>query len=316
MRSLGDRRLFFSVLLAVSVLLTWPGFAQTQIHLPDEEGRWIVPPEYAGRPVTQPIVVDISGLGRFHVSPEGITAARTDRFQPEQFSVFDVLVHLAQREGIDLTYHYDESMETFVLDSLDGRSGWWYEAHSSGGWMERNVQRMDEYPVKDGTRIRFSLERRSRWQAVHESFQDEVARREENDGQIVIPLVILEGPRGSRVSFEDVVVTAHDTRLDLFQPGTVTALDILISLGVQGELDRLGLAWYGRIFTADPVDHYFVEFIGAGDALRAQAFGGCGFVYEVGERSFQGFAGAHIHIPTDARVLVSPEYAHWFWICL
>jgi hypothetical protein len=316
MRRRYNRGLVLVALLSVPVLLTWLGMAQTQIDLPDDERQWAVPAEHVGRTATEPIRVEITGLGRFDVSPVGITAARTDRFQPEHISVFDVLVRLAEREGIDLAYHYDESMETFVLDSLDGRSGWWYEAHYAGGWMERNVQRMDEYLVKDGTQVRFYPERQSRWHAVHESFRDEVARREENKGQIVIPLVVLEGPRGSRVSFENVVVTAHDARLDLFQPGTVTALDILISLGVQGQLDRLGLTWYERIFTADPVDHYFVEFIDAGDALRAQAFGGCGFVYEVGDRAFQGFAGAHIHIPTDARVLLSPEYAHWFWICL
>lgn len=316
MRSLRCCGVVLAVVLSLSTFLLWPGMAQTRIGLPDDEGQWTVPPVYVGRTVTEPILVDIGGVGRFHVSPEGITAARTDRFQPEHFSAFDVLVRLAESEGIGLAYHYDDAMETYVLDSLDGRSGWWYEVRYSGGWMERNVQRMDEYLVKNGTQIRFYQERQSRWQGIHESFRNEVIRRDQNDGQIVIPLVVLEGPRGSRISFENVVVTAHDTRLDLFRSGTVTALDILISLGVQGHLDGLGLTWYERILAADPVDHYFVEFIGAGDALRAQAVGGCGFVYEVGDEAFRGFAGAHIHIPTDARVLVSPEYAHWFWICL
>ena len=110
-------------------------------------------------------------------------------------------------------------------------------------------------------------------------------------------------------------MTAHDVREDLLQPGTITALDILLSLGEQGLIDQLRLTWYDRISSADPVDHFFVERI-TGDRFIAEAAGSCGFVYEVGPRAFGGFAGSHIHLPTDARVLVSPEYAEWFWLCL
>jgi hypothetical protein len=49
---------------------------------------------------------------------------------------------------------------------------------------------------------------------------------------------------------------------------------------------------------------------------QAEAAESCGFVYEAGPRSFSGFSGTHIHIPCDARPIVSPEYALWFWICL
>ena len=91
----------------------------------------------------------------------------------------------------------------------------------------------------------------------------------------------------------------------------MTALDALISLAEQGKLSDLGLTWYERIAAADPVDSFWVETID-----QAQASGGCGFVYETGPRYFSGFSGSHIHIPSDVRVTVSPEYALWFWICL
>jgi hypothetical protein len=48
----------------------------------------------------------------------------------------------------------------------------------------------------------------------------------------------------------------------------------------------------------------------------SRSVGGCGFVYESGPEQFSGFSGTHIHIPSDARVIRSPEYALWFWICL
>ena len=44
--------------------------------------------------------------------------------------------------------------------------------------------------------------------------------------------------------------------------------------------------------------------------------GRCGFVYEEGSNRYQGFNGNHIHIPSDSRVLNSPEYVEWFWICI
>jgi hypothetical protein len=59
------------------------------------------------------------------------------------------------------------------------------------------------------------------------------------------------------------------------------------------------------------VDTYYLEQID-----EAEAYGSCGFVYETGPRDFSGFTGSHIHIPSDVRVTVSPEYALWFWICL
>ena len=97
----------------------------------------------------------------------------------------------------------------------------------------------------------------------------------------------------------------------MLQPGTITALDILLSLGEQGKLSAMKLTWYSQIGSADPVDSYWVEQID-----EHVAFGSCGFVYETGPEEFSGFAGSHIHVPSDVRALVSPEYALWFWICL
>jgi hypothetical protein len=107
------------------------------------------------------------------------------------------------------------------------------------------------------------------------------------------------------------VVTAHDVRRDVLQPGVVTALDILLSLTEQGELSQLKLTWYESIAGADPVDSYWTEQIN-----EAEAYDGCGFVYETGSSNFTGFLGNHIHVPSDVRVIVSPQYALWFWICL
>jgi hypothetical protein len=137
-----------------------------------------------------------------------------------------------------------------------------------------------------------------------------VQRLSDNGGQVVIPSLVIRAP-GGRVAFEDVVVTPHNVRSDVLQPGVVTALDAIISLAEQGQISNLALTWYERIAGAQPVDNYWVERINEDAAV-----GGCGFVYETGPRDFAGFSGTHVHIPSDVRVTLSPEYALWFWICL
>jgi hypothetical protein len=169
---------------------------------------------------------------------------------------------------------------------------------------------MDMYPHKNNMRIRLDQENEGGLEAVYRSFREEVDRLKANGGQVIIPEVRVRAPDG-RLAFRDVIVTPHDVRTDVLQPGVVTALDAVISLAEQGELPKLKLTWYERIARADPVDSYWVE-----QLSEDVAVGGCGFVYETGPKSFAGFSGTHIHIPADVRVTVSPEYALWFWICL
>jgi hypothetical protein len=169
---------------------------------------------------------------------------------------------------------------------------------------------MDMFPYKNGTHVRLYKPGAENLDRIYSAFEQEVARLDKNGGQVVIPEVTIRSPRAN-YTFRDVVVTPHNVRSDVLQPGVVTALDALLSLGEQGELSALKLTWYDRIGSADPVEHYFVERIG-----ESVAYGGCGFVYETGPRDFGGFRGTHIHIPSDLRITVSPEYALWFWICL
>jgi hypothetical protein len=254
--------------------------------------------------------IQIPNVGAFKFEASEVQTVRPDLFQPGHFSLFDILVHLKARGDIRLDYHYDESAATHVIDGLDGEQNWWYEAHYSNGWYESNVWRMDAYPFKNGSRIRLRVEDEDRLAAVHRTFQDEVERLAANGGQVILPELKVQSPSGSW-QFADVQVAPHDTRTDVLQPGLPTALDVLISLKEQGQVGRLELTWYERIGEADPVDSYWVSAFES-----AVAEGGCGFVYETGPRQFSGFKGAHIHIPADVRVLVSPEYALWFWLCL
>jgi hypothetical protein len=279
--------------------------------LPTEDGGVIPPSTHAGREPLETGKVSIErDIGTFEFDPAEIETVRPDIFQPGHFSLFDILVHLDIQGDINLEYHFDNSMDTHIIESINGEIKWWYYAYYSSGWVETNVFRMDMYPYKDGTTFRLIDRDPAKIEEIYQTFRDEVARLERNNGTVVIPEVTISSEEFDLV-FQDVLVKAHDIRSDVLQPGVITGMDILLSLLEQGKLSRLKLTWYEDIAAADPVDSYWTEQIN-----ESIARGSCGFVYETGPLAFKGFTGSHIHIPSDVRVIVSPEYAFWWWICI
>jgi hypothetical protein len=284
--------------------------ASASYILPTSDGGWVPPVAHTAHVPSGTAKFKIDGIGEFTFEVGEVETLRPDIFQPGHFSLFDIVVHLAEQGDIELDYHFDEAMDTHVIDSINGQSGWWDKAHYSQGWYEANVFRMDMYPYKNGASMRLYREDEEYLDKVYLAFGEEVSRLQRNGGQVIIPELLIQTPDFS-MTFEDVLVTPHDVRSDVLQPGVITALDAILSLAEQGELSRLKLTWYGRIAGADPVDSYWLEQVD-----NAEAFGGCGLVYETGPLAFSGFRGSHIHIPADVRVTVSPDYAFWFWICL
>jgi hypothetical protein len=238
-----------------------------------------------------------------------VNTTRPDLFIDGQFSVFDVLVHLYEQNQIDLAYHFDEMMNTHVIDAINQQTGWWYIVTYSGGWPEQNVFRPDHYPWKVGTQIQFHKEDYSKIAAIYSDWQQETQRKQSNHGKIIIPEVTIVGKTFTK-EFTNVEVTAHNLRDDVFQDGIITAIDVILSLADQGEI-TYALNWYDSIGQASVVRSYWVDAI---DNDTAEGY--CGFVYEAGSTNYHGVYGNHIHLPSDTRILNSPEYVAFFWICL
>jgi hypothetical protein len=242
--------------------------------------------------------------------PTIVQTIRPDLFQPGFFSMFDVLVHLDSQARIDMTYHFDASMNTYVIDSLNEEPYWWYQAYYSGGWSENNVFRPDHYPWKDGTTLAFfPLDDSLRLEQIYKVWREEVTRRNNNERILIIPRVVING-RSFSAEFTDVEVTPHNLRTDVFQENLTTAIDVILSLGDQREL-TYELQWYETIGSARIVKNYWVDGINDDHAV-----GRCGFVYEAGAPQFGFFRGNHIHLPADSRILNSPTYVEYFWICV
>jgi hypothetical protein len=252
--------------------------------------------------------ISIDGVGDFEYFPDEIETVRSDIFKDGHFSIFDILVYLNNKGKIDLEYHFEESMNTYVIDSLNGKSNWWYSAYYDGGWTEESVFRMDHYPYKEKMYIRILREDARTIQRIYDVYTEEMVRKIQNNGRIIIPEVIIKG-KSTEYTFNNVEVTPHNKRDDMFQDDVITAIDVIMSLG-DSELITYEIGWYETVGFAEVKD-YFVEKIN-NDKME----GRCGFVYEEGDFAFDGFSGNHIHIPSDIRVLNSPEYVEWFWICI
>jgi len=294
--------------------------SDTGYVLPDEQGNWALPEglHAAGKPRAT-IEVEIRGSGILSVDPSAVKTLRPDVFRPGHLSVFDLVARLAEQGTIQATYRLDPAMNTHVIESLNGRVGWWYDAHYPGGKFERTTIRMDHYPVKDGMKILLYLEQPDRLAAIYTNFRDEVARLATNGGLVVVPEVVIRGPRGT-LTFRDVPVTAHDARGDVFQPGVIAALDVLLSLGELGNLSGLRLTWRTRMGETAPVESYYLDLI-AGANFSTEAVSPCAFVYDVGAEGLtefkppHGHMAAQIHLSLDLHVLVSPEHVKWAWVC-
>jgi hypothetical protein len=252
--------------------------------------------------------IAVTNVGEFTFEPAEVETVRPDLFEAGHFSIFDILVHLDRRGDIDLRYYFDRDADTHVIDSIDGRENWWYTAYYDGGWPERNVFRMDYFPYKDRMTIRIEPERPERLASIREVHRREFARYLRAGSAVTVDTVSIQGP-SSVVEFSNVEVRPHDLRSDMLEEGTVTAIDVLMSLADEGKLSHR-IEWVDTIGFAS-VQNYFVERIND-DARR----GRCGFVYEVGPDEYRGFRGNHIHLPSDARIIRAPEYVQYYWICV
>jgi succinate dehydrogenase/fumarate reductase cytochrome b subunit len=257
-------------------------------------------------PLSNRMIIDAAD---FVFDPEEITTVRPDIFRPGSFSLFDVLVYFDTNGDVDLEYHFDDSMNTHVIDSLNGEPYWWYFVEYSGGWGEANVYRMDHYQWKHGTKLRFTTTKKDRLDGIYASYREEVQRLASNNGVTIMPEVNIHGISYD-YNFYDIAVTPHNIRNDTFQDGVLTAIDVIMTLGDLG-LITYELQWYDTIGDASYVRSYWVDSIN-----NLTSAGTCGFVYDTGSWEYHGFGGNHIHLPSDVNILNSPDYMRWFWICI
>jgi len=258
------------------------------------------------------IIIDLPpGLGNpeiniggtvYKFNPNEIDSARPDLFQPGSFSVFDILVHLNSTGEISLNSHFNASMDTYVIDSINGNTDyWWYYIYYSGGHLEKNVVRIDHYPWKPESQIILYHETESYINAAFSLFTEEVSRYTANNNSITIPIVTIVGHSFNTI-FYNLTVIPSNLRIDTFKNGVITAMDVIITLGDLGYI-TYELKYVVKMGSARVVNSFFVDKINSDEAT-----GRCGFLYDV--------SNSFIFLSADERILTSPESVNFYWGCL
>ena len=86
-----------------------------------------------------------------------------------------------------MDYHFDGTIDTHIIDAINGMPYWQYQVKYSAGWYESNVFRIDMYHYKDNTEIRLNRQREEYLAKIYRKFGDEVLRRIRNGGEVMLP---------------------------------------------------------------------------------------------------------------------------------
>jgi len=92
---------------------------------------------------------------------------------------------------------------------------------------------------------------------IYNTFKNEISRNNENLNKIIIPEVIIIGTE-KKLTFDNVEVTPHNLRNDVFINDTVTAIDVIFSLEDKN-LISYDLKWYDSIGSAEIVRSYWID---------------------------------------------------------
>lgn len=305
----------------------------------------LVPPGVLNVAVEAPVIPgsQVQILDRtwsFDPAGLGITTVRPVIFAPGYFSMFDAILAVAARNGVDIQYHYDESRKAHFIDSIDGEQGdfWYHFSYDTGGsnsneLRNRRAYRWDEALWRPGVWIQ--VVEGENLDEIKAEYLEEI-QRETAFGHLIPQVSIsinpspYQGnpPQSHRITvtreFTNVLVTPHDLRSGAgsapystpFQPGVVTSLDILLSLKDQGALTLVTSVFYTR-FAGNFLDSHYVVALGFPQEGTAHASGRQGFVYVTNNGTPQRLpndAGRTFHMTSDISVVHAPDFSRWRWI--
>lgn len=251
-----------------------------------------------------PVVIDAKKMDALlQTNPDGLGAgtARPDIFVNGHYSVFDVLRYLAvTRSDIKLenVVPYDETgLDTYtftvswdqngdgIFDSLDtesfNSSDWHFRFKFDVGEKRRvtanldgvspdgeaSYERMDQFWVQPGMDMRFQpftqeFVARKNW-----VMQQEMDRFHQAGEKVVVPTVIVSYDNLKTMGplVNNLEVTAHNLRPDIFQPGVITQMDIFLS-AIDNGYD-LAINYWPTVSTKAPIEHFALFRVGGVDSV-------------------------------------------------
>lgn len=268
----------------------------------DAEAAGIVNPSIDYQNISSELVVEFlaqnpDGLGQYSTRP--------DVFVQGQYSVFDLLRYMVYSDDSlrfeSVTPYTESKYKTteFVLSqdingdgdfTNDGEysqsSNWYFRFKTSGGDFMRAIGepdgeatylRMDEMWAQDDMVIRFQPFYEVTTKRRQYIWQKEVERLAAQGGKYLLEqLRVVPKAGGMHNLVENLEVTAHNLRPDVFQPGVITGVDLFMSAIDQGY--DIKLSYWPTLDTGASVYSYSINEI-EGDTSSS----GQGWMMLIGE---------------------------------
>lgn len=289
------------------------------------------------RPPESYVIID-STTYFFNPDEFSITTVRPDIFASGYYSMFDVILAVAEANSINLDYYWDNTRKTHFINSVNGDTAdYWYHFSYNTPTVNTEINykranRWDEALWRPGVWIK--LVNGENLNEIKTEYLQEIQR--ENTFGHMIPTVRIalnpsdyEGnPIGSdRVTvtrtYNNLIVTPHNKRATSaqhpyskpFQPGVATSIDILYSLMDMDSLTIINEVLYSH-FGGNYIDSYYVVEMGFPGIGTAHSSGRQGFTYTT-ENGTPGNlpnnADGKLHMTSDINVIHAPDFSKWSW---
>ncbi|WP_246028440.1 hypothetical protein [Shewanella atlantica] len=285
-------------------------------------------------------------------NPDGLGAgsARGDIFVDGHYGIFDALRYLAfTRSDLKLenikepietgrdTFEFSVSWDSNGDGTFDEQDNDIYANFQSPDWHSRikfdggelttlngtldglgpqgeaHYERLDQMLIQPGMTIRFQpfspeMTQRRRW------VQDrEMARLQESGGKVVLPqLIVMKSMNTQPLVLQNLEITAHDMRPDIFQPGVITKMDIFLSAADSG-LD-VAFNYWPSLSTGATVEHFGLFRV---DGLASEVARGwtTGWGEMVADNDFNPLSKCDFSSPAGGSqdLVVDPEHCRLDW---
>ncbi|USD36632.1 hypothetical protein [Ferrimonas sp. SCSIO 43195] len=232
------------------------------------------------------------------LTSEEWTSIRPEWFQDGQGSVLDLLLFAAKKYDLDVEYFYDEELDTYWIESINGVTGFSGEqvdkltnhpttpltapygpCTEPGGWKfqyavapwpqngvnvfhtEEDYKQIDRKPINNNGKAFFIPACKEEIELRKEIYRKEQQRLKQNGGKVIIPEVIIEWDWDKDAIFYDVEVTPHNMRTDVLKPGVYTVMDVMLSLAESRPEVDVHFNWWPDLSTGVTSNSYVMNWM-------------------------------------------------------
>jgi hypothetical protein len=268
--------------------------------------------EHSGKVPPNALIIDAADVA--NARPKSL---RDDLIQDGQVTWADVLLYVSSiRSDFNVTPEWNEELLAYeYLVSFDEDGDGEFDYIDDKDWAanvivpqgvdapantlgETIYSRLEIVPIKYNAGLYFRKTGKDYTEFRNQRFKTEADRKREQqqiygDNTVVVSSVSISTPEGGTEIFNDVKVTAHNLRPDIFKVDKVITLnDVFMSMQDQGLID-VGFSFWGKLGSETQIQHFIINEVN-GEKLS----GLNGYLVKWGEDQDASSHGAKYDIPS------------------